>query len=248
MITNGDNRFLANETDYSHTSLPFKGVITKEEISPDGAWRLSFEYSFVSYQLIYFTGDFYEEWPEEIRDVGTLFIHGAAAWYSFVSTEHHSRKEILRMLTERTTDHCIVKALSFQHDHFPVHYSEINRYGRAESYASSSIDKNPDGTLNLSRILDPKYLDGTWGIDKYEDFVPAALLTCPKHNFRPSFAEMRARESLSCDICKKEFKMDDERSVITRVGHMFCSRQCSSKYNFLKEPTEECTSCGWTHK
>lgn len=217
MITSGNNHCIRDRK--VDANLPHKGQIISDIVT-DSKWSLDFQYGLTTIRACVHTRDFMQEWPEEIRNIDLVLYIGAASWENFLEPT------FLQMMTSRTVPNFDLIALTFLHEHFPTQYEVIDRYGNAEELARLRITRLADGSLDMSHILDPRYLDGTWGVDKYGDFVPIELVNDPEHNSRPTVEEIMSGDAVICDECGDEIDRDDNDIIALRTGYIYCSPGC----------------------
>ena len=217
MITNGNNQCGGQRT--ADVCARHKGQIISDVATAD-TWRLEFQYGATTFRMCVYTRDFMQEWPEEIRDIDCVLCIGSSSWDDFLEPTY------LQMMTSRTAPSFDIIALTFLHKHFHVHYAVTDRYGNTEHISRVSVTRLADGSLDLSSVLDPRHCDGTWGMDKYGDFVPIELVNDPEHNSRPTVEEIMGDDAIICDECGDEIAIDNNEYIALRTGYIYCSREC----------------------
>lgn len=237
-ITDGNNSVIFDmepDSDYIPADLPYLGVIKRDRVTEDGAWRLDFQFGSRDMKLVVFSKNFMsEEWPAEITNVGHVFMIGSGAWTDFVPNPENtpqSTANFIRMMTERTKPLFPLTAALFLHEHFRTRQVWSDRYQGTQHVATNAVWRLPNGSICIDALLPPEYLRGEWGIDKYGDYVPANLLTDPDHNKKPCVRDIMALEKANCQICGKEVNPNHENTILTRVGDVYCSVNCAEDDN-----------------
>jgi hypothetical protein len=230
-IIDGNNDLLLSSDDYyKPAKLKYKGTITSNKCTDDGAWVLDFTFGPRNLKLVVYSGNFRsEEWPVSITNISHVFMNGAGSWTDFVPNPENTPAEtanFIKMMTERTKFKYVLTTITFLHEHFPHRFTMLNRHGHIEELSSTTVTKLPNGSLNLKKVIPQDYIDGVIGIDKYGDIVPRYLLTDPEHNSKPTVSEIMTKETVDCNICGKKLSTRNDHIVLTRIGNVYCSNKC----------------------
>jgi len=240
VLTDGNNSCMNSDGDKIVHNLKMPAVILEDDFHVDpmwgNVWRLTFKYDGRIVNLVYFSRNFENAvWPSEIQNISHIIGVGSYSWECLTGLDRsHSDTTLIKsMFDTRTTDSFTFYACAFNHMHFRhIHSVKHNIFEKSSQIAAQTIEKT-NGRANIEDLYPPEFSDGTFGFNKYGQFVPIADVTDPEKNKNLSYEELIKVPKVPCGQCGKilDTAAKEYLDVFTEdIGHLFCSRECFAEY------------------